>query len=243
MSGDVTRPLPGSYPTYRTARQRRRRRWPIAVPAVVAVILLLLFGADRAAAAYAASRAAQQLQSSGFPGTPQVTFEGFPFLTQAAARDFQHVHITASGIHEGPITASLVADALGVRMSPGYRSGVVTDGTGTVLVSFASIADAARAAGAPGVTVSANGPDQVKLKVDLSVFTATAIASITQAGPQTFRVHLISAGGLPASLLGPLGDFTFSVPKLPYGLTIQRVRVTSAGVAGYLSAHNIRFGQ
>jgi hypothetical protein len=209
----------------------------------VLVVLALLAGLDRAAAAYAGSQAAQQMQNQGFPTKPDVTIEGFPFLTQVASRNLQDVHVTASGVREGPVTVSLTADATGVRLNPGYQSGTITKVNGTVLIGFSSLASVAKAAGAPGVTVSADGPHTVKLKVDLSVFSTTAIASIAQTGPDTFRVHVTSAGGLPASLLGSLGDFTFRVPKLPYGLTIQNVSVTSQGVVGHLTAHNLHFSQ
>lgn len=242
MSGDLTRPLPGPrpQPAYAARRPRKRRRWPVAVLAGLVVLVLLAVG-DRVAAAYAGNRTAQQLQQHGFPGRPSVTFEGFPFLTQYISRDFRDVRITAAGVQAGPVTASLSGDATGVRLDPGYQSGTISKVTGTVLVSFASLAHAVRAAGVPAVKVSRAGPHQVKLKVDLQVFTTTAVASIGQAGTHTFRIHVISAGGLPASLLGSLGDFTFTVPKLPYGLDIQRVHVTGHGVAGRLSGRDIRF--
>ncbi len=245
MSGDVTRPMqsPTPYPAYQPGRPRRGPRWPFIVLGALVVVLLLLVGLDRVAAAVAANRAASQMQTQGFPVKPDVTMEGFPFLTQVLARNLQDVHISASGVKEGPVTLSMTGDARGVRLNPGYQSGTITTVNGTVVVGFSSIANAARAAGAPGVTVSAAGPHQVKLKVDLQVFTTTAIASISQTGPSTFRVHIISAGGLPASLLGSLGDFSFSVPKLPYGLTIQSVNVTSQGVVGTLTAHNLHFSQ
>lgn len=241
MSGDVTRPLPTPY--RQAMRARRRRRWPFVLLACVVAVGLLLIGADRAAAAYAGQRAAQALEQHGFPGKPDVTFEGFPFLTQLAGRDFGHVHITASQLREGPITASLVGDARNVRLSQDFHSGVVTEGSGTILVSFASVANAIQAAGVPGVTVSADGPHQVRLKVDLQVFTAIAVASISQTGPRQYRVHITSAGGLPTSVLGSLSNFTITVPKLPYGLTIQSVHVTSAGVVGQLAVHDFRFSQ
>lgn len=240
MSGDLTRPLPGPGPAYAARRPRRRRRWPVAVVAGL-VILALLAVADRAAAAYAGNRTAQQLHQHGLPGRLHVTFGGFPFLTQYIARDFHDVRVTATGVPAGPVRASLSGHATGVRMDPGYQSGTISKVTGTFLVGFPSLARAVRAAGVPAVTVSRAGPHQVKLKVDLQVFTTTAVASIKQAGPRTFQVHVISAGGLPPSLLGSLGDFTFTMPTLPYGLAIQGVHITGRGMAGRLSGRNISF--
>ena len=240
MSGDVTRPLPTPYRQAMRARQQRRR-WPLVLLTSVVAVVLLLIGADRALAAYAADRAAQQMQSHGFPSKPDVTIEGFPFLTQLASRDIQDVHITSSGLREGPVTVSLVADATGIRLDPGYQSGTVTTITASGLIGFSSVASIAQAAGAPGVTASADGPQRIKLKVNLPVFTATAIAAITQTGRDTFRIHVISADGLPASLLGSLSNLTVHVPPLPLGLTIQKVTVTSQGVLVRAVTHNYHF--
>lgn len=240
MSGDLTRPMPTGYPPGRLAR-RRRRRGPLALLVLLVVIVVALVVADRAAAAYAGSQAAKQMQSHGFPGKPTVTMEGFPFLTQVARRNLQDVHITASRLREGPVTASLVADATGVRLNPGYQSGVVSQAHGTVLISFASLASVAENAGAPGVTASADGGNRIKFKVNLQFFTTTMIASISRVGPQKLQFHIISAGGLPASLLGSFSNLTFSLPPLPYGIAIQSVSVTSQGLVGRLTARDIHF--
>jgi hypothetical protein len=242
VSGDRTRPMPVPYPPARAAR-RQRRRWPLALLGTLVVLVLLLVGVDRAAAAYAGQRAAQQLQSQGFPGTPHVTMEGFPFLTQVISRNLRHVHLTAGDVQEGPVTATLVADATGVRLDPGYRSGVITRATGTILIGFSSVAGIARAAGAPGVTASAGGQDRIRFKVDLAVVSTTVIATVAKAGPGTLRLHIVSAGGLPPSLLGSFSNITFRLPRLPYGVTVRSVSVTSQGVVARLAAHDIPFGR
>ena len=77
----------------------------------------------------------------------------------------------------------------------------------------------------------------------MAVFSTTVIASVTKSGPSTVRFHIISAGGLPTSLLGSFGIMTFSIPKLPYGLTVQSLSVTSQGIVGLLAARNIPFSQ
>lgn len=241
MSGDLTRPLPTPYQPQ--GRLRRRRRWPLVLLTGLVVVLVLLAGLDRAAAAYAGSQAAQQMQTQGFPTKPDVTMEGFPFLTQVLSRNLQDVHITASGVREGPVTLSLAADATGVRLDPGYQSGTVTTVNGTVLIGFGSVASIAQNAGVQGVTASADGPNRIKFKVNVAVFTATVIASVTQVSPSTIRFHIISAGGLPSSVLGSFSNMTFNVPKLPYGLTIQSLSVTSQGIVGHLTAHNLHFSQ
>ena len=221
----------------------RRGRGPLVLLAVLVAVALLLAGADRAAAAYAGAQAARQLTSQGVPGQPHVTMEGFPFLTQVLSRNLRDVHITDASLQEGPVTASLVADATGVRLDPGYRSGVITRASGTVLISFASVARIARTAGVPGVTASAAGPTRIRLRVDLGVISADATASVALAGPGRVRVHIISAGGLPPALLGSFGNLTFPIPTLPYGIQVRSISVTSQGVTGRLTARNIPFGR
>lgn len=230
-----------SYPPGRAARPRRRTRWPFILLTGLVVVLVLLVVADRVAASYTGTQIARHLKSHGFPGTPHVTIEGFPFLTQLASHDLRDVHVTASGLREGPVTGSLVADATGVRLDPGYGSGVVTQARGSVLIGFASIASIARNAGAPDVTASAAGANRIKFRVNLGVLTTDVIASATPTGPGAFQLHILSAGGLPASALGSFSNLTFRTPALPYGITIRSISVTSAGVVGHLSAHGIHF--
>src|SRR5689334_13200956 len=74
--------------------RRRRRRWPWIT---LLVIVLVLVGGDRAAKAYAENQMASQVQSSlALSGKPNVTIQGFPFLTQVASRTFKTVDVNAS---------------------------------------------------------------------------------------------------------------------------------------------------
>jgi hypothetical protein len=233
----VRLPTPGA-----PERQRRRRRWPWIVLAIVLVLLVLLVVLDRVAVAYADNQAAQQMKSQGFPTKPDVSIEGFPFLTQVASKRLKHVHITASHVKEGPVTLSMVADATDVVLNSGFQSGTITHVTGTGLIGFSDLASAAEAAGAPGVKVSAAGSDKVKLDVNVLGIDASATAAIERTGPNTFKVRLVSTGGIPAALLGPL-NFTVRVPDLPMNLAIQSVQVTSKGVVIHVTGSNIKFSQ
>ena len=92
----VSRNYQGAPPRAR----RRRRKWPIIA---LIVIIVLLVVADRGAKAYAENRMASQLQSSmDLSGKPDVSIQGFPFLTQLASRDFRTVNISASNETAGP---------------------------------------------------------------------------------------------------------------------------------------------
>jgi DUF2993 family protein len=220
---------------------RARRRIVIAVVVVLA-ILALAVGADRAAAAYAENRIASQIQSYGFPRKPSVTVDGFPFLTQVISRHLDGVDISSNGLPAGPVTADVKAHASGIVLRAGYQGGTIAHVTGTALVAFSSIAKLASSAGAPGMKISADGADKVKLTVDLPVVTATAIARVKKTGKDKFKIHIVSAGGIPLSLLGSIRTLTIRIPALPLGLTIQSVRVTADGVALLVTGSNISFG-
>jgi hypothetical protein len=185
---------------------------------------------------------ADQMKSQGFPTKPDVTIEGFPFLTQVARRHIDHIHITASHVKEGPVRLSMMADATDVVLNSGFQSGTITHVTGTGLIAFSDLASAAEAAGAPGLKISAAGPDKVKLDVNVLGIDASATAAIEQTGPHTFKVRLTSTGGIPASLLGPL-NFSINIPDLPMNLSIRSVQVTSKGVVIHVTGSNIKFSQ
>jgi hypothetical protein len=240
MTNDPTLRLPspevpqGSSPH----RSRRHRGLWITLGSVITLLVLLVV-LDRVAVAYANNQAAQQIESQGFPTKPDVSIQGFPFLTQVLARNLQDVHISADNVKEGPVTLSLVADATGVRLDPGFQSGTITHITGTGLIGFSSLASAAGVSSGAGLSFQAAGGDQVNISLNgLQVATATIVRS----GPHTFSVQISGSGGLLGSLL-PASSFNVQVPSLPYGISIQGVKVTSQGVLIHVTGSNIRFTQ
>jgi hypothetical protein len=53
---------------------------------------------------------------------------------------------------------------------------------------------------------------------------------------------VISAGGIPVAVLGPLRDITLPLPALPPGMTIQGVSVTGQGVLVHMAGQDVSFG-
>src|SRR5436190_1908296 len=209
--------------------RRRRRRWPWIT---LIVIVLVLVGADRAANAFAEDQMASQVQSSlPLSGKPNVTIQGFPFLTQVAARTFNTVDVNASNETAGPggqlQIASLTATLHGMHIH-GTNSATVDQFTASALVTFTALA---HAGGIPqGITLAPAGPNQLKATVDILGFSSDATAKVTQVGDNKINVKLTDFGGVPADVLGSLTDFTFSIPKLPAGVKIQSISVTQQGL-------------
>jgi LmeA-like phospholipid-binding len=222
--------------------RRRRRRWPWITLLVIVVVLV---GGDRAANAYAEDQMASQIKSSlALSGKPNVTIQGFPFLTQLAGRTFNTVDVNASNETAGPggqlEIASLTATLHGMHIH-GTNSATVDQFTASALVTFAALA---HAGGIPqGITLAPDGPNQIKATVDILGFSSDATAKVTQVGNNKINVKITDFGGVPADVLGSLTDFTFSIPKLPAGVKIQSISVTQQGLRVTATGQNTTLSQ
>lgn len=240
----------------RTAQYERgdrpRRRHPLRITIIVLIVIIgLLVGADFAARAYAENRVASQIQQQGFPQRPNVTIDGFPFLTQALSRNFSEVQISSGNVTEGPLLIQAINATLnGVHVTSGYNGATVDQLNGTISVTFAALANAMTSqAGAlssvasGGLSLSAAGGNEVKATLNLLVASETAVWQVTSTGDNGIHLHLVSSGGvLPSSLLDSIGNITIRVPPLPLGLSIQSISVTAAGLVGTVAAQNVHFG-
>jgi hypothetical protein len=223
---------------------RRRRRWPLILIIVLVVLAALLVVADRVAVHFADNEFATQIQKQGFSSKPDVSIQGFPFLTQLAARDFKDVHITANGEKAGPVTIDDInATMKDIRLNSGFNSGTVASIDGTGLITFGSLAKAGSSAvGVGDLKISKAGKNEAKITANVAgLFTGSGVARVTRAGNK-IHVKLLSAGGLPTQLLGGLGDFSIPLPNLPMGMTLQSIMLNSRGVQVHITGHDIPFG-
>jgi hypothetical protein len=228
-----------------------RRRHPLRVVIIVLIILIaLLVAADFAARAFAENKAASEIQQQGFPKKPSVDIEGFPFLTQVAAKDFKDIHISSSNVTEGPLDISSIDATLqNVHINGAFSGGTIDSLNGTATITFTALANAMTAQAGPlgqlansALTLSAAGPDEVKATLNAVVFSGTAIWRVTTNGSNDINIQLVSTGGLPRSLLNPLSNITLQLPKLPLGLKIQSITVNSSGLTGTLTGTDVSFG-
>src|ERR1700722_10122492 len=222
-------------------RRRRGRRWLIAL----VVLIVVLVGADFGAKAIAESAIASKIDSSGLGTKPSVDIHGFPFLTQVASRDLSQIDINASNFTvKQVVISSLHATATGVHVNGSFNGGTVDKINGTVVVSFATVTNLIPI---PGLTVSADpadGPDAIKFDSSLG----GAVGKIEHPSTNVIKVQVGNLTGLAglASLIGGsaiASSYTFSIPKLPAGLVVRSISVTSQGIVATASAQNTTLSQ
>jgi hypothetical protein len=239
-------PEPAQQPRFQGKRRKRRvRRSFMALFAVIVVLILLVIG-DRVALAVTENDMASSFQQNGFPVKPSVTIEGFPFLTQLAAKDFNKVDISASNVPAGPVTITSVnatINGLHVSSFSSTASARVDSMTATAFVSFGALA-AAGGAGS-GITVAPDGPNTVKITAGIGgVFSDTEEAQISQTGPQTISIKILPSNSPLGSVLSSFGSFSFNLPKgVPASLKITGLTLNSQGLTVSASASNATFSQ
>jgi LmeA-like phospholipid-binding len=227
---------------------RRARRWVVTL----AVIVIVLVIADFAARIVAQNVMATKIEQQGLSRRPSVSIGGFPFLTQVAARNFSEVKVSVTDLTEGPVTITSVnATAHGIKLkSFAFNSGTISSLSGTALISFASLGNAltnqvgplAAVLNGAGLNLSQAGPSEVKASLNLVITSGSATWRVSRLSGNRLNVRLVASSGLPASLLSSISDVTLKLPKLPLGLTVDSINVTSQGVTGRVSGHNVSFG-
>jgi hypothetical protein len=231
----------------RLRRRRRVRRSVVVVFTVVVLAILLTIG-DRVANAVAENNMASQFTANGFPVKPSVTIEGFPFLTQLAAKDFKKVDISASNIPAGPVTIdSLHATITGMHIS-GFSSSAnarVDHITATAFISLGALAAAGALGNGTGVTITQDGADKLKITAGIGgIVTDSEEAVIKQTGPQTISIQILNSGSVLGDLLNAFGPFSFTLPKgVPASLRITSLVLNKDGLTVSAAASNATFSQ
>lgn len=208
---------------------------------VLAVLLVL---ADRGAALLAGRLVADRLQSTAqLSARPDVTLEGFPFLTQAVRGRYESVRVVATDLPAGSMRlARLTATLQGVQVP---LSEVVTGAVDRVPVDaidarvLVSYAELSRRSGSRALTVSAAG-DLLRVRGSVRVLgrtlAAAALSRVTVQGQelvitaQSYEVGNSVADAVLSRALGNRLDFRVDLSGLPYGLRVRSARVGPQGL-------------
>ena len=214
---------------------------------VITVVLLALLavGGDRLAARLAAGQAEKELVSRGV-ADPHVEIHGFPFLTQALRKKFDHVTVTASSVRRGELSASDVhADLRDVRVTSS-SSGTAAEVTGDGVVPWSEIATVADLP----VTLSA-GPDGTarmtsSVQVLGQTLSVTADASVAVVDDEIrirpTRVSLASGGLLDAALTRTVErelELAYPIRGLPSGVKVTSLSAEAEGVRAHVTATDV----
>lgn len=218
---------------------------------------------DTAARFLVQTRLATELETSQkLPSTPSVTIGGFPFLTQAVAGRYDSVTVTT-----GAIPASGASGGLGVSSVNARLSGVTVplrealDGSVKVvpvsriqadaLISFADLETVVSReldAYVSGLSLSRASDSTVTVRGTVKVAGVTAPLSapvrVTASGSRiTLAVVASGLTGIPDVARAAVADalsLTVPLPRLPYGLAVSGVAVTSDGITARATASGVR---
>lgn len=222
----------------RPRRYRRRRRGLIIFVVTLAALAVLFVIADRVAVRYADNQFASQVKSQGgLSNKPTVNIEGFPFLTQLAARNFNEVQLSAATEKAGPVVIeNLHATMRNMQLINGFSSARVGSLNGSGLITFGSVA---KAADVPGLKISALNNTEAKVTIDLGFISGSGVAKVTKVGANKINIAVINAGGIPLSALGGLNNMTITIPGLPMGINVQSITMTQQGILVHITGQNV----
>lgn len=220
----------------------------------VVVLGVLFVVVDRVAVWVAESEAASRVKGAqGFSADPDISIEGFPFLTQVAAGKLERVRATAEDVRAGSGGATLRisrfdADLRDVRITDNYRSAVADRASGRALVTYQDLSEAAP----PGTSVSyggknaETGADEVKVTFRVKFLNQTfdrSVRSTVTLKGDTLRIRATSVPdvGLPGfeEFLRDQIDFSTRITGLPKGIELQRLSLDREGATTTLTGSNV----
>ncbi|MGJ5826910.1 DUF2993 domain-containing protein [Streptomyces ossamyceticus] len=231
---------------------------------IVAVILGGLFVvADRVAVGFAEDEVAKKLKSSeGLTATPDVSINGFPFLTQVAGGELDDVEVgisdyeaTTGNSDDSIRIADLTAHMRGVKFSGDYSSATAASATGAATISYDELLKAAKSEPTrilPGVTAQVtglsdggNGKIKVNIKVSaLGSSTTYPVLSTVTVDDDVVKVHADNLPNLVVQAaegqVRSITDFQQRIDGLPGGIKLDKVEAASDGVEISVRGSNVQ---
>ncbi len=245
-----------SYPD-EEVRPRKRRGRKVLIGFLVLLVLLVILATvvDRYGASYAERRIADQVAAqiadqNASSARPDVDVTGFPFVTQVFAGHYDRIDITVRDLKgtaqdktvQMPVVDIQAQDVKAPLDTVLNRSGSIVAGTvtGNATIDYPSVValmerkdvQLSEKDGKLAVAAKLEGPNNISLAV-------TGTANLTvQNGALAIRFENLSAPELAAipfaqNLVNNYAkqlSITVNLPKLPLGLTVQKVTPTAAGL-------------
>jgi hypothetical protein len=238
-------------PTYPLPPVRRRRRWPLVLLIVVIVLVGLFVAADRIALSLAEDKAAAALQSSqGLRHKPDVSVEGFPFLTQLLGNRFGEIIVTANDVPVGSnqeLTIQRVTlDLHDVTVSDNYSTVHATTATADGVIGYGELSKALHTAVRAGPNGRLVARPTVHLLGRAFHGMVSAIVHASTARGITFGAPRASLAGVTfpppvARALAQVFSTVISLAGLPFGVQVTGADVTSSGLVLKLAGHDLTY--
>ena len=241
---EPTAPLPYDWdqskqeaaPARSRRRVRRRTKWLIAL----VVLLGLLVAADRIALAVAQDQLASRIQTSQhLSQKPDVSIDGFPFLTQVVSRDFPHATVDIHGLtgNDGLVISNMRADLHGVHVSSGFNSATVDTLDATAQISYTDIAKALASELTVGgvqvgtIKLSYAGNDKVTAAYEVLGINVSATVDVTVTDGNTLNFKSVSIKTPVSSLYTPPNfNENYELGALPFGMQLKNLTFTPSTV-------------
>ncbi|GAB2794509.1 DUF2993 domain-containing protein [Streptomyces chlorus] len=238
---------------------------------ILLIIVVILGGifviVDRLAVNFAEGEVADRLKATeNLSTTPDVSINGFPFLTQIAGGSLDEVQIGIQEYEAGTgggkqniRIEDLHADMKGVEFSGDFSSATAADATGTASVTYDELLKTATSEPTqvgPGVTagvvgLSDGGNGKIKVMVEATVLgtklpePVSVLSSVTVVDGDTVRVH---ADGLPSfggvemaeARVREITDFEQKIDGLPGGIKLDKVEAGKSGVDITVQGSHVR---
>ncbi|MGW3724277.1 LmeA family phospholipid-binding protein [Streptomyces sp. NPDC000851] len=231
---------------------------------VVVVLGGLFVAADRLAVNFAEGEVADRLKTTeNLAATPDVSINGFPFLTQLAGSTLDDVEVgikdyeAAAGDGERIRIDDLTANMKGVEFSGDYSSATAASATGTATIAYDELLKAAKSEPtevAPGITArvvglsdGGNGKIKVGLEVDAPVIGTRqmSVLSTVSVKGDTVEVRTDSLPDLAGLDLAEdsvreITDFQQAIDDLPGGVQLDKVEAAPNGVEISVQGSNVQ---
>jgi LmeA-like phospholipid-binding len=230
-------------------RVRRRTKWLIAL----LVLLGLLVAADRVALVVAEDQLASRIQSSQhLSQKPDVSIDGFPFLTQVVSRDFPHATVDIHGLtaNNGLVISDLHADLHGVHVSSGFNSATVDTLDATAQMSYADIAKAlgseltVEGVQVGTVKLSYAGNDQLTAAYSVLGVGVSATVDVSVTGDNTLNFKSVSIKTPVSALFTPPNfNENYELGALPFGMQLKNLTFTPSAVDISATGTNVNLSQ
>jgi hypothetical protein len=214
-----------------------------------AVLVGLAALADRGLAVVAGNATAEQIRiHEGLREDPDVTFQGFPFVTQAFGGEFQRVEVTARDVEREGVTIDrihAVLEGVEVDLSAALNGRVqavpVQEGEATLRLTYGDLQTyLSRKPGNIRISVREGRP------VIVSSFGVPGVGTVDVEGTPTVRTTATSvrvsvsgvravAGGVTltsalASSAAARASFTIPLEGLPFGIQVTEARLTDSAL-------------